>query len=231
MDEQERTQLDEATRRRLSRLASRPVDTTGAASRIRAEIERLRPARQRFSLPGWSGWTRRGVAAAAVLAAAAALTFVLSESGSAVYAAPSEMVNLHQDLLAGRVPVVPVADIAEAQRVIGSRWRAAPALPEQWDAHVHACCLRDVQSRQVACLLMNVDGTPVTVVVARTRDFQLPQGEAVDRGGQRFVVTSRDDIEMVMTQHGDRWVCLMGQTPRERLLSMAEKLGGATGER
>ncbi len=218
-------QLDRATRARLSKLASRPVDTSAVASRLRAEMaeHRAQGRPATFTLPAWAHWLGRGAVAAAIVVVVT-LVFVTSQSGSAVYAAPADMAQLHRDLVAGRAPVVPVGNLAEAKRTIESAWREAPAIPDQWDQLVHACCLRDVQSRQVACILLKQDGVPVTVVLARTKDFRSPDDETVDHNGRKYVVHSLDGVNMVMTQRGDRWMCLMGEIPQDALMRLAEGL-------
>jgi hypothetical protein len=220
------TRLDELTQARLTKLASRPVDTSAVADRLRAEMDRQRDDHEAKPLvfPAWSRWVSRGVAAAVLLIVAA--LFVTSQSGSPVYAAPAEMAQLHRDLVNGRAPVIPVSDIAEAQRAIESKWAAAPALPDRWDDNVHACCLRDLQSRQVACILVKQDDAAVTVVVARTKDFQSPEGPTVQYNGRSYVAHSRDGVNMVMTQEKDRWMCLMSELPVEDLLAMAGKITG-----
>jgi len=218
-------ELDLATQARLSKLASRPVDTSAVTSRLRAEMAKHRaedhPAT--FAFPAWARWLGRSAVAAAIVVVAT-LMFVTSQSGSAVYAAPAEMVQLHRDLVAGRAPVVPVANVAEAKRTIESKWREAPVIPDQWDQNIHACCLRDVQSRQVACILLERDGVPVTVVLARTKDFRSPADGTVDHNGRKYAVHSRDGVNMVMAQQGDRWMCLMGEIPQDSLMRVAEGL-------
>ena len=218
-------ELDRATQARLSKLASRPVDTSALASRLRAEMAEHRAADRpaAFAFPAWAHWLRRGAVAAAIVVVVT-VGFVTSQSGSAVYAAPAEMAQLHRDLVAGRAPVVPVANLAAAKRTIESNWRDAPAIPDQWDQNVHACCLRDVQSRRVACILLKQSGVPVTVVLARTRDFRSPDDDTVDHNGRKYVVHSLGGVNMVMTQRGGRWMCLMGEIPQDALMRLAEGL-------
>lgn len=215
-------ELDLATQARLSKLASRSVDTSAAASRLRAEMVRHRAEDQAasFAFPAWARWLgQSGIAAAIIFAVT--LVFVSIQSGSAVYAAPAEMAQLHRHLVAGRAHVVPVVNLTEAKQTIESKWREAPAIPDQWDQNVHACCLRDVQSRQVACILLEQNGVPVTVVLARTKDFRSPDDDTIEHNGRNYAVHSRDGVNMVMAQQGDRWICLMGEISHESLLQLA----------
>jgi len=232
MPDRSQDELDLATQARLSMVASRPVDTSAVTSRLRAEMAKHR-AQDRpatFAFPAWARRLGRSAVAAAIVVVVT-LMFVSSQSGSAVYAAPAEMVRLHRDLVAGRAPVVPVANAAEAKRTIESQWREAPAIPDQWDQNVHACCLRNVQSRRVACILLERDGVPVTVVLARTKDFRSPADDRVEHNGRAYAVHSRDGINMVMAQQGDRWMCLMGEIPQDFLMRVAEGLDNDGGGR
>lgn len=217
--------LDDATRSRLARLASRPVDVTALSARLREHVEAQRetagPAELSFRLR--LGWVGRGALAAGLMVAAG-LLFVIAQSGSPVYAAPTEMVKLHRDLVAGRSPVIAVSGLEEARKTIEAGWREAPALPDRWDDNVHACCLRDVQSRQVACILMRQDNIPITIVLARASDLRSPEGPIVERHGRSYVVRSSDGVSMVMAQQADRWMCLMGEMPRDALVDLAEQM-------
>ena len=224
--EDKHSDLDEQTRARLAKLASRPVDTTGVMAKLRKQIDAERgnqddSTARTFKFPSWARWAGRS-AIAATLIIAATLLFITTQSGSVVYAAPDRMVQLHRDLVDGRAPVIPVTNLAEARKTIESKWHEAPTLPDQWDKNVHACCLRDVQSRQVACILMKEADTPVTVVVARTKDFQSPDGPTVERNGQTYVVKSHDGVNMIMAQVKDRWICVMSELPVEPLFQLAE---------
>jgi hypothetical protein len=223
--------LDELTRARLARLASLPVDTTGVASRLRAQIHGQRAAGGTFAFALWSSWLGRAAVAAVIVLGGATLLFLASHSGSPVYAGPEDMVKLHRDLVAGRAPIIAVADIAEARRVIDGQWRDAPPLPDFADQHVHACCLRGVKSRKVACVMLDQDKTPVTVVVARLEDFRLPEEKSQVRHGQPYVATSHDGVNMVMTQRNDRWMCLMSELPLEQVMALADRIDGAASER
>ncbi len=224
----ERDRLDRATRHRLAKLAEVPADTSSTLARfhaaVSAEKQSQQPETRRLRFPLWKrlpAWT----AMAAILTLAATLLLVLSNIGpSPVYAAPSEMVQMHRDLVAGKAPVIPVGNVDEARRTIEAQWQGAPALPTLPDKNVHACCLRDVQSRQVACVLLRQGGFPVTVIVARTKDFKSTDGPKVTRNGHEYSVHSRDGINMVMTQHQDRWLCFMSELGSDDLIELAESV-------
>ena len=215
--------LERATRARLAKLASLPVDTTKAAACLRALVDQecgpvVHQHRRRLWV--WPAWT--GVAAAILIAAT--LLVVLLGGNSAVYAAPAEMVRLHHDLVAGRVPVIPVTNVDEARQAIESRWPDAPSLPPLPGDNIHACCLSGIKSRQVACILLRQGDTPVTVIVARAEDLRSAKGPTTIHGGRAYTMMSRDGLNMVMTRHEDRWVCLMGEAPQDKLIELAQAM-------
>lgn len=225
-DEQNR--LDRATRDRLAKLADVPVDTSSALTRFRAAIaandQGDEPQVRTLRFPIWKRWPAwAGMAATIMLAAT--LLFLLSNTGpSPVYAAPVEMAQLHRDLVSGKAPATPVSNVDEARRTIEAEWQDAPVLPQMPDKNIHACCLRGVQSRQVACVLLRQGDVPVTVVVARTKDFKSTNGPMVTRNGREYAVHSRDGINMVMTQHQDRWLCFMSELGNDELIELAQSV-------
>ncbi len=224
----EQNRLDRATRDRLAKLADEPVDTMSALARFRAAVaaddqgDVPQVGMPRF--PIWKRWPAwAGMAATIMLAAT--LLFLLSNTGpSPVYAAPVEMAQLHRDLVSGKAPVTPVRNIEEARRTIETQWQEAPLLPQLPDENIHACCLRGVQSRQVACVLLRRGDVPVTVVVARTKDFKSTSGPMLTRNGREYAVHSRDGINMAMTQHQDRWLCFMSELGSDELIELAQSV-------
>ena len=224
----EQNRLDRATRDRLAKLADAPVDTVSALARFRAAVasddhgDEPQASTRRF--PIWKRWPAwAGMAATIMLAAT--LIFLFNITGpSPVYAAPVEMAQLHRDLVSGKAPVTPVRNIEEARRTIETQWQEAPLLPEMPDENIHACCLRGVQSRQVACVLVRQGDVPVTVVVARIKDFKSTNGPMVIRNGREFTVQSRDGVNMVMTQFQQRWLCFMGELESDELMELAQSV-------
>lgn len=213
--------LELATKTRLAKLGSVPVDTSRAKARLMAiGVESRDAGKPSVSKRFWRAWA----ATAAVLAVAAGLFFVLQGTGSAAYASSAEMFQLHADLVEGRVPVIPVANSAEAKKAIEAGWPDAPALPSlpTDNLGLHACCLKDVQNRQVACFLLRQDGVPITVVMAKAEGLRSGEGRPVVRGGHEYMVNSREGVNMVMTRHEDRWLCFMGKVPQEELIRLAE---------
>jgi hypothetical protein len=214
-------ELESATRARLARLAARPVDASRVERKIEAVLDadsETLPRPRRRAFVGWLS------AAAAVVMLVLGLV-VMNNGASPVVAAPADLVALHQQVVAGGRGAVTVRSIAEAQKAIEAEWPEAPDIPVAPSEQVMACCLGHLQSRKLACVLLEGSDAPVTMVVAKESDVKPAAGAAVERGGRTFYVHEMRGVQMVATQRGDRYVCLMGELPAERLMELAERLG------
>jgi hypothetical protein len=145
-------------------------------------------------------------------------------SGGPAQASTAEMVQLHRDLVSGRVPVMKVDSIQQASKVLADAWPEQPGLPRAPASHVMACCMQSIKDRKVACVLFNDDGQPVTMSVARSSELRSPQSPTMVRDGQAFHVESAGRLNMVSTQREGRWICLIGQLPVDRLVEIARGL-------
>lgn len=226
--------LDEATARRLSKLRTMPVDTAGLERALRAQLPPVPGAERAGRTPrAIAAWFRpMRAAAAAVVLLALVGTVVLTGSSGPAMASTDQMVRMHQDLVAGRIPAVQVDSIEAANRVLADESRHSPELPElpqgeataPPDAHVMACCLKSVKNKRVACVLMKTEGVPVTLAVAKAEDMRSPKSPTVVRGGVTYHVQSAGSLNMVMTERQGRWVCLVAELPTERLMDIATRL-------
>jgi hypothetical protein len=222
--------LDQATRARLSRLGTTPVDTTRLDAALRARIPRS--GRQ----PAWRRLLRPVTAVAASLTIVAVIiAAILATSGGEAVASPAQMAQVHRDILANRIAVTKVNSIDEAGRVLSQSNANSPALPhppeaapdapDAPDAHVMACCMKSIQNKNVACvLLQNAGGTPITMSVARSGDMRPTPGGGVRRGDFTYQTHSVGPLNMVMTERNGRMVCLMAELPSAQLIDLASKL-------
>jgi hypothetical protein len=150
---------------------------------------------------------------------------VMTRSGE-VQASTAHMVQIHDDLLAGRIPATQVRSIAEANAFVAGIWPKGPKVPDVPQEHVMACCMRSVQNKDVACVLLRSEGVPVTMAVARAADFRPPRSGAteVSRDGITYLLHQQDDVAMVTHERSGIWVCLIGRVPPERLVDLASQL-------
>ena len=230
----EREQLDAATARRLAKLRTMPVDTHRLEQMIRAQIPAAgdagRDAKRGRSFRTWTRPVRAAAAAAVLLAAT--LTLVVINSGGPALASTDQMIRMHQDLVAGRVPVEQVDSIEAANRVLTAQSPRCPELPQitdgepavQPEAHVMACCLKSVRNKNVACVLLKSEGVPVTMAVADADELRSPASPNVTRNGVSYHAESSGSLNMVTTKRDGRLVCLIGELPTERLMDLASQL-------
>jgi hypothetical protein len=215
--------LDAATSRRLSRLGAMPVET----ARLRAAMER--------EMGEPVGPQRRGRVYAMfhsmrAVAASVAVLFVLGvvllyTATAPVSASPNAMVRLHEDLVSGRTPVTQVDSVEAANRELASQWPESPALPGMPQEHVMACCMKSVENKRVACLLLKGQAAPVTMMVANAADMKSPPKlSTIERDGVTFFTQSSGDVNMVSCVRDGRYVCLIGSLPVDRLVELGSRL-------
>jgi hypothetical protein len=208
---------------RLAKLGTMPVETARLERMLDAQI--APPAARRSTLTRlWSSRPLRAVAASLLLVATAAVFVLFVTSGGPVLASPARMVQVHEDLVSGRARAVRVDSIEAANRALAEQSPESPELPDLPQEHVMACCMKSVQNKKLACLLMNRDGVPVSMVVARQADMRPPDAPTVERNGVRFHVQSHGNVRMVMALKGNRWVCLIGALPAESLINIVDQL-------
>jgi len=78
-----------------------------------------------------------------------------------------------------------------------------------------------MQGRLVAAALMDCQGQPVTLVVARGRDFAHPMGRAITIDSRTFTTHELNGVPMVMGNEADLWLCVMGDGPADDLAQVA----------
>jgi hypothetical protein len=149
---------------------------------------------------------------------------LLSSSGGPVLASAAQMAQFHEDMVAGRAPVMQVDSIAQANKSLAAQWPQSPMLPAVPQDHVMACCMKSVKNKKVACVLLKSEGVPITMTVANASDMQMPTAAIVTHNGINYTVQSVGELYMVMTERNGRWVCLIGQVPAEQLMDLAAKL-------
>ncbi|MCC7145203.1 MAG: hypothetical protein IT443_02020 [Phycisphaeraceae bacterium] len=218
------TKLDDLTARRLAKLSQAPVDTRALQERIQAAwaAEQHRAAAS-FS----SRWSFRAHHLAKVwgsLAAALAIVglvgWLMLAGSSPAQAAPLAFSRLHKSLLSGQ-DVAQVISIQEANDMIAQQQQGLPRLPREIGPAVRGCCVQDVQGVIVACVVMEHQGQPVTLVVARGKDLCSMMGQQLTSHGRHLVAHEVEGVRMVMGNEGDHWLCVMGDLPTETLAEIA----------
>lgn len=212
--------LDQLTRQRLAGLGQVPVDTSDLERRLEAALWQ----QQRRPAPRWSPRLVR--LALAAMVAIAAGTFLYFQGGATpVIAAPVALAQLHRDLVAGQIPMVSVSTIEQANHYLTSEWTEAPPLPDPTAATVTSCCKKNLQNRNVACVLLDYDGQQVTMMVGRSRDLVCGAKHTdVMQHGRHYAVHESDGLQMVMIENKGRWICLMSAASVDALMDLADSL-------
>ncbi len=199
---------------RLAKLSARPVDLSGITKRIEAEI----PRHRRRTI--WQIMAMRSVRAAAaifLLGVTAIAITVGSWSGPAL-ASTQDLLQLHQSLISQHIEMTNVSSMEAANAALAGRWPDAPAMPAMPGHMDMACCVHNIGKARAACVVMAIDGVPVTMAAAESAQVRMPEMQKLERNGVTFHVQNSGGISMVMTQRGDHWYCLMGQLPADRLI-------------
>jgi hypothetical protein len=219
-DDQNVTRVDRAMSARLSRLSGMPVDTSRVAARLRAELPPLPSSSQRQTF-SWLRPLRAVAASFVVLALIGAI--LIGTASRPVLASAEQLAQVHNEMVAGHSSSR-VDSMDAARRAIAAEWPDAPAMPDVPKEHVMACCMKPVNDRKTACVLLKQDDVPVTMMVADADDVRMPESPTVVYGGVPYHVSASGATNMVMTKRDGRWVCLMGSVSRNGLIEMASKL-------
>jgi hypothetical protein len=132
------------------------------------------------------------------------------------------MVRFHNEMVSGTSAADHVTSIAEANQKLKHQWNNGVDLPQVPTSHVMMCCMRSVQDKRVACVLMkSPSGVPVTMCVAKAMDMKASHGHRVIRKGSEFhIQQATNGLSMVTTERGGRWICLIGALPSDDLIDL-----------
>ena len=205
--------LDAATRARLARLASVPVDTSRVARRLRAA---LAPVPRVHHLRRW--WSMTGAAAA--LAAAVVLAVMLSGNSSAL-ASPDDLAQVHRQIVSGQMPLMTVQTLDQANQMLAQQVGHASAMPTTMPAQVMSCCACEVCGRHVAAAALTYHGTAVTMMVAPSGAVQCRGMQMLTRDGQTYCIGRSGGLTMVMQERSGHWLCLVGGLSEDDLIGLA----------
>jgi hypothetical protein len=209
------TPADAAIARRLARLGALPIDTANLDKALRDQLPPAPGARSRRRR-WWGGIS--AVAASVLLAGIIALSLL---QGREARASSMQMAQMHHDIVSGKIPTMHASSIEEANQAIAAMAGNFPRLPEPPAAHAMACCMRNVGKKKVACVLLDSGHTPVTMAVASAADVESPRSPVTLRDGVSYHVQAVGDLNMVMTERDNRWICFIGALPAERLMDLA----------
>jgi len=210
------SELEQAIAARLAKLRTLPVDTSRLDKLLQAKLPERRHKRRflRFRpIPT--------IAASILLLGGIAATILVMTSSERALASSAQMAQMHEDIVAGRVPIMQVDSITAANQMLANQSAGSPSLPQMPESHVMACCMKSVHDKKVACVLLKDSGVAVTLSVANACDMELPAVPLVTRNGVTYRVQFVKKLSMVMTEKNGKWLCLISELPAERLMDMA----------
>jgi hypothetical protein len=118
-----------------------------------------------------------------------------------------------------------VSSMEAANAALAGKWPGAPALPDMPDQEVMSCCVHHIGKAKAACVLLCIDGSPVTMAAADVSQVRMPSLREVIRNGTTFQVQTTPRVNMVMTQREGKWYCLMGKLDPDRLMGFWNEMG------
>lgn len=211
------TPADSAVKQRLHRLDSLPVDLSAFDRQLKQQL----PPQ-----------TRRRHWLAPLSALAASILIVLSVAlfalnGSTARAEPNQMIQFHENVLAGRVPEAHTISIEEARAIISAQLSGRPLatapnnLPPE---HLMACCMTPLKNKNVTCVMLEQEGIKITLSLAQIGHMAPLAGSTVPKDGRDYHLQQVRDFTMVMVDQGSLRLCLVGRLPSEQLLKLASEL-------
>jgi hypothetical protein len=145
---------------------------------------------------------------------------MLNDNSSAVLAAPVDLAQIHYDVTHGLAPHLTVSNVAEANRLLADQANGVVPVPDLPGA-IKSCCLHKYAGTTLTCALIERDGTLISVAVANGAELHSPIGDVKTRGGRTYTVHKANGVNMVMSHHDDRWLCVMGESGIDQLLEVA----------
>ena len=86
------------------------------------------------------------------------------------------------------------------------------------------CCMKSVKNKKMACLLIQRENVPISLMVAHSQDMRSPDCPMQTRNGIQYRVQASGKFNMVMTERQGRWICLIGELSVDRLMDVADQL-------
>jgi len=217
--------MDDAVKDRLAQLRTRPVDISTLQAALEQALPQsassatlLKSSAARVLL--WRKWRMLSSSAAAILIALALSWVVLSTTSSQAVASPPDLAQIHYDVAHGLSPHMQVTTIPQANAILADQSNEhvpLPAMPGQ----IQSCCLHQHAGTSMTCAMIEMNGQRITIALAASDKLKSPKGQTVTRQGRTFILHKANGINMVMSEQGRKWLCVMGEAPFEKLLEVA----------
>jgi hypothetical protein len=206
----------DALSRRLRQLDAMPVDTGGLERALAGVIPMPKKGRS-----GGRGWMARLAAIAAGLIVLISVSAVLLVPDRAVMAEPAMIAAVHREMI-DTMGSIPLTNIAAINETIRGQWKDSPVIPNA-GMKAHDCCIKKMKDARLAFVLLDADGTHLSMAIAKSREVDMPKTGREEHDGHVWSVQKVGSLNMVMTESGPRWICLTGDMPAEKLMEIATK--------
>ncbi len=218
-------QLDQATRDRLAKLASTPVDMS-RLTRMMADALPPKQESKPLARPARSGGWQRVAAMFVLMAGIAGASYlaIFGVAPQSTYANAMTVEELHAYLLEHPDSAYRAQTIERAQVVINAQLAGNMPLPIVDGTNVQSCCLVQGDFPLRAALVVARPEGRVTLIIAQGKDFAHPAQPIRHPSGIELQSHSHIDIPMVMRNIGDLWICVMGEPDHEVLADIAASL-------
>ena len=203
-------QIDQATRERLGKLRSMPVDL----SRLEQKLANQLPPRQQVSMAKVSpmrSWLR--LAAMFVLFAGVAAASYIAFFGVGPQAAVAQtmtVAELHEHLLSDRQQDYLAHSTDAAQHLIDAQLSGEMPLPILDGTRVQSCCLVEGNFPLRAALVIEQPAGAITIIIAQGDNFAYSMNPIDHPSGVKLQTHEHAGVPMVMRNKGDLWMCVMG---------------------
>lgn len=215
-----RERLDRATSARLSKLASRSVNTQSLEEWVEQALQG-RVVRGVAKPVFWKPWWRPTSAVAAMFVLTVIVWTMINNSAAPALAGPTELARIHFDVANGLAPHLKASSVEEANRLLAAESHGALKIPEL-PGQIRSCCLHEHAGATLTCVLLEQGGELISVALADGAAICSPNGRLVVRAGRTFIAHTVNGINMIMAHEGDRWLCVMGEAPMDTLIQVAE---------
>jgi len=214
---------------RLARLADAPLEIAP----LLAAIEHRLPRRPRSlalvpgPLLGFWHWLTPLRTTAVFAIFGLALVILLHLSSRPALASVQMLVDFHHHMSSATGHCLPADSAASANAALASQAFDAPPLPDFAATNLTptCCCVHHQGNCPVSCLCCcQADGCRLTLVVGDDRRIRPPAVPSRNIAGLSCQVASLREDNLCLMRHGDRWVCLIGPVPLERLAQLAAAL-------
>ena len=218
-------QLDQATRDRLAKLASMPVDMSRLEQTMADEIPRPQQRTHQQHTTPRHGWMRLAAAIVLLIGIAGASYYAFFGVGPQTAIAQTMTVaELHEHLLNDPQETYLAKSVEEAQALIDAQLAGQHPLPIVDGTHVESCCLVEGEFPLRAALVVDQPNGSATIIIAQGEDFAHKMNPIDHPSGVELQGHDHAGMPMVMRNHGDLWMCVMGNANPDHLADIAAKI-------